>query len=244
MIFQHDDTTIFHITNDPNDKSLQSAVDTAITWSQSNSMKINASKTKEILVNYMKTPLDVPHIIVQDQSVDRVKDFKLLGVYFNDKLNWETHVNHIYKKACQRIHFISCLKRIKLSPQDLVKVYTSLVRPITEYACQLWHPGLTGEQIDILETIQERVLKIIYPCLEYNDALNESKLDKLYDRREKLSERLFVDAQQTHHKLFPLMPPLREFRSNVRDSYPFSIPLCHTSRYKNTFINHGLSRKW
>ena len=130
-----------------------------------------------------------------------------------------------------------------MSPNELVKVYTSLVRPTVEYACQVWHAGLTSAQTDMLESIQERVLKLIFPDLDYRQALAESTLDSLYDRREKLSQTLFVEAQQTRHKLFPLMPPLRD-SSSTRDNYPYVIPFVHTNRFKDTFINHGLNRRW
>ena len=240
-----DDTTIYHTSNVTFDQSLQNAVDTAISWSNKNSMKINASKTKEMFVSFRECPPDVPHLSVTGQEVDRVHECKLLGVYLNDKLNWDTHIDHVYKKACQRIHFIGCLKRTRMTSKDLVKVYTSLVRPIAEYACQVWHAGLTKAQIDVIESIQERVLKIIYPDNDTEEALSLSKLDSLYERREMLSEKLFVAAQHPQHKLFPLMPPLRDTdTSSTRNDYQFVIPLAHTNRYRDTFINHGLNRKW
>ena len=79
-----------------------------------------------------------------------------------------------------------------MTSKDLVKVYTSLVRPIAEYACQVWHAGLTKAQIDMIESIQERVLKIIYPDNDTEEALSLSKLDSLYERREMLSESQMV----------------------------------------------------
>ena len=76
----------------------------------------------------------------------------------------------------------------------------------------------------------------------YREALSLEELDSLFDRREMLCEKLFVAAQETQHKLFPLMPALRE--TSTRDNYPYEIPLTHTNRYRNTFINYGLSKKW
>ena len=130
-----------------------------------------------------------------------------------------------------------------MSPNELVKVYTSLVRLTVEYACHVWHAHLTIGQTDMLEFIQERVLKLIFLDLEYRQALAESKQDPLYDRREKVSQIVFVDAQQTPHKLFPLMPPLCN-SSSTGDTYPYVIPFIHTNRFRDTFINHGLNRRW
>lgn len=238
-----DDTTIFHVTSDTQDCSLQNAVNVAIDWSDRNNMKINPSKTKEMLVHYMKNPPDVPNINVQGQRVERVKECKLLGVYLNDKLNWNTHVDKIYRKASQRVHFINCLKRTKMSNNELVKVYVALVRPLLEYACELWHSGLTMYQRDLIESVQERVLKIIFPILDYEHGLEEAKLDTLEKRRDRLCEKLFLQAQFTHHKLNELLPPLKDYVS-TRDNYPFVIPFTHTNRFRDSFINYALSNKW
>ena len=141
----------------------------------------------------------VPNIEVNGKQIERVSECKLLGVYLNDKLNWDSQVDHMYKKACQRVHFIGCLKRSKLSQKDIIKVYTSLVRPVLEYACQVWHPGLTGYHSDLLESVQERVLKMIFPGISYTEALTQANLQTLSDRRKKLCERLFIASQDNQH---------------------------------------------
>jgi len=40
--------------------------------------------------------------------------------------------------------------------------YISVVRPILEYACPVWHTGLTAAQSDTLESVQKRAMRIIY----------------------------------------------------------------------------------
>jgi hypothetical protein len=58
-----DDTTIYHASNDPNDKTLQDSVNEALSWSSKNSMNINSSKTKEMLVSISKKTPEVPTIV-------------------------------------------------------------------------------------------------------------------------------------------------------------------------------------
>ena len=38
----------------------------------------------------------------------------------------------------------------------------------------IWHAGLTSGESDLLEQIQKRALRIIYPDIRYIDALDES----------------------------------------------------------------------
>ena len=181
-------------------------------------MKVNASKTKEILVSFSKTPPDVPHITVNGEELERVTSCTLLGIDLNNSLNWTDHVDKIYKKASKRLHFLSQLKRTKMSPPELAKVYTSLIRPVLEYSAQLWHPGLTEGQSDLLESIQQRAMAIAYPSLTYEDALVESNLSTLGLRRDDLCKRLFTDCQDQSHKLNSLLPKQRHITHNQRNA--------------------------
>lgn len=241
-----DDTTIYNVTSDVQDTSLQVAVDTAIKWSSDNSMNINASKTKELLITYMKKPPNVPHITINGEDIERVSECKLLGVHLNDQLNWDLHIDKIHKKACQRLHFLSCLRRSNLNSRDMVRVFTSLIRPLVEYACQVWHPGLTQQQTDQIELVQERALKMIFSELTYEDALESANVEKLSVRRTNMCEKLFIDAQNPQHRLNHLLPPLRDVTSSRshRELYHFQVPLVHTKRFRKTFINYGLDNKW
>ena len=75
-----DDTTIYRVTNDTQDQTLQSAVSVATKWSQRNNMKINASKTKEMLITFSKTPPAVPLIEVNGIALERVSTCTLLAL--------------------------------------------------------------------------------------------------------------------------------------------------------------------
>ncbi len=46
---------------------------------------------------------------------------------------------------------------------DITEVYTAIVRSFLEYACVLWHPGLTKAQSEYIEHIQKRSLDISFP---------------------------------------------------------------------------------
>ena len=89
---------------------------------------------------------------------------------------------------------------------DNIKVYTSVVRLIVEYACQLWHTCLKDYQVQLLESIHEKAMFMSYPRLNYEDALSVTGLSTLSLRRHELCGRLFTAAQDPSHKLFPLLP--------------------------------------
>ncbi len=51
------------------------------------------------------------------------------------------------------------LKRSEVSKGDLLKVYLTVVRPVLEYACQVWHNNLQQYLCNELESVQKRALK-------------------------------------------------------------------------------------
>ena len=70
------------------------------------------------------------------------------------------------------------------SPDSLLKLYLSLIRPHLEYAVQVWNPYLVKD-IQKLEAMQRFALRM---CLKqwnssYTDLLRESEVPELTERR-------------------------------------------------------------
>ena len=61
--------------------------------------------------------------------------------------------------------------RASIPAGKLVLVYTTCVRPILEFSCEVWHNSLAQYLSDEIESIQRRALRIIFPDLKYENAL-------------------------------------------------------------------------
>ena len=70
-----------------------------------------------------------------------------------------------------------------MQEQDLLKVFTSSVRSVLEYAVQVWQ-DISDYLVDRIETEQKRALKIIYPNSSYSQALSLANEITLSNRRE------------------------------------------------------------
>ena len=235
-----DDTTVYDVLKPGQNGLLQESLNDMIKWTSDNYMAINPKKTKQLIINFTKNEYDV-NLTMNNEPIEQVHEAKLLGVWINDKLNWDTHVNDIYSKAAKRLFLLVQLRRAGLCKSDLCKYYTTCIRSVLEYACQVFHGGLTKEQSDLLESVQKRALRIIDPDLNYNDAINVFGLQTLKDRRAKMCFCLFTLMQNSTHKLHNLLPEKRENRYELRDSKPFSLPRCKTNRCKNSFVPWCLS---
>ena len=181
--------------------------------------------------------MDIPDLMINGQTIERVPSTKLLGVTICKSLLWEDHVKTIISKASQRLYFLRLLKRANVDMDSLIRIYCTLIRPTVEYACQVWHGGLIVEQCDNIESVQERALKIIMPDADYDLALQISELPTLKDRRRDLCKKLFLEMQSSSHKLHHLLPPMRDNRERLRSEAKYPVPKVHTDRAKNCFVN-------
>ena len=239
-----DDTTVTSVSDDHLDNSLQQAANELLSWSVDNGMMINCPKTKEMLVYFgRKYPHNaVPNLIINGASIERVHCFKLLGVYFNSDLTWTNHVSYIVSKASKRIYCIIQLVRAGVQHKDIITVYCSIIRSVLEYCCQIWHPGLTLQQSNELESIQKRCLRTIYPDLSYNSALRLSGLEKLSFRRERLVKDLFNQMKKTG--LLSSYIENRQTGHSTRNCYSYVVPKIRNSRTRRDFITHCLFKKY
>jgi hypothetical protein len=147
------------------------------------------------------------------------------------------------QKISKRYYIIFQLAKIGIAHREIVMIYCAIIRSVLEYACVVWHSGLTIAQSEDIERVQKRCLRIIYPELSYKDALFVAGLDKLCDRREDLARNLFKDMQQPNHILNSLIPLRSSCNIDTRDKYLYSLPAAKTKRYSNSFIPYCIRKK-
>jgi len=128
---------------------------------------------------------------VADVEIERVDVSKLLGVYINRSLKWDEHVRSIRNKAASRIHFFKQLKRSSVCPDDLFHFYATMIRPVLEYACPVWHNGLTVGYRKRIYSIQERVFRIIFDTSDYLEFCTAHSYSTLHERRDLLCRQFF-----------------------------------------------------
>ena len=125
------------------------------------------------------------------------------------------------------------LKRSNADTKTLIVVYITVIRPILEYACQVWHYDIENFLSEDIERIQKRALKIIAPSSSYGEALKITGITTLYDRRENMNNDKMTD-------LFP-----DPYTSNYDLGLPrkFNNYVCKTDRFKQSFSLQMISKK-
>ena len=119
-------------------------------------------------------------------GLERVNEFKYLGVWLTDTLGWSVHVNKTVRRASKQVGMTYRTFYQYASQSTLLKLYLSHVRPLLEYASELWDPH-QKVLVDSLERVQKFGLRM--SCKQwrsdYESLLVWADLPSLKTRRSK-----------------------------------------------------------
>jgi hypothetical protein len=122
-----DDTSILHACSDPLDDSLQTAASYLSEWAAQNHMKFNVTKSKEIIFHFARSePLCTP-ITIEGTAINQVSEAKILGVIIRSDLKWNSHIDHLLKKANKRLYLLVLCKRAGLNCSQMLDIYISII---------------------------------------------------------------------------------------------------------------------
>ena len=79
-----------------------------------------------------------------------------MGAIITNDLKWTENTQEICSKVNRKLYIISKLKQYGLHIKELITVWVSVLRPISEYAAPLWHSGLTEKDTSKLEMLQKK----------------------------------------------------------------------------------------
>ena len=153
------------------------------------------------------SPFPPVPLTVGGSVIERVLTYKLSSVFISEDLSWNVHIEHIVKRANKHLYTLRTLKKSGLTIMQLVQVYCSIVRSALEYACPVWAalPKYLDDAID-LESVQKRVLRIFLPNCHYDDALIQSGITALSQRREEACTNFIKRDCLSSPVLKPLIP--------------------------------------
>lgn len=157
-----DDLKIYSKINSPLDSSnLQRDIDSISLWCSINGMKINLSKCVSVSFSRSGSNNNFKYDYrIVGSSISPSPCCRDLGVYLDESLSYESHIDHITKKASRTLGFICRSTRDFKNPQSLITLYTSLVKPYLIYLAPIWKP-YTLNSMNLLEGIQRKFLRCL-----------------------------------------------------------------------------------
>ena len=103
-------------------------------------------------------------IHVNECTINRVFEFKYLGITFDEHVNWNAHVKYVMTKAGKGIGMLSRIRN-NITVYCANTMYTSFIRPIFDYWDTIYH--CCGEvNTQSLEKLQRRAASVV--CKSYD----------------------------------------------------------------------------
>ena len=130
-----------------------------VKWSENNCMKVNLTKTWEVLLRG-KTTRTPPEPL---EIIGRKEKLKLLGVTFEQvPVNWDTHIHYLLSKASSRLYIIRMCKYYGYSIENLDLLFQSLILSAFTYAIEDWGCAFYSKYLRRIDKLFARCYKLGY----------------------------------------------------------------------------------
>ena len=238
-----DDTSLYDIVNDPalSAERLNCDLVRLYDWSVRWQVNFNASKTEVVTFSNKREAVYHPPLKLGDSVLNEVSQHKHLGIILSSNLSWSPHIHAITTKASKRVGIMRRLKYV-LSRQTLVKLYTTLIRPILEYGCIIFDNCTVRDQ-ELLETVQLDSARVCTGSLwNTNEAklLQELGWVKLSKRRHYHKLVMFYKLKHClvpqYLQQFPIIPVSSLSSYHLCNPERIRPLRTHTNKYKNSYI--------
>ena len=120
-------------------------------------LKINVDETKEMLINFGRSPVALSPAYINDQPVEQVEQYKYLGTVIDSKLSFEPQVDAVCKKAHRRLQFFHKLRNFNVNNYFMKMFYSCFIESVLTFSFICWHGSLSIKQ-------QNRVNDIVKVC--------------------------------------------------------------------------------
>ena len=241
-----DDTTLYKSGNDIVElrNIMNTDLNNILNWSNENKLLLNTEKTKCMLF----TTLPHPHfsLTLNNIQIEKVKQFKFLGVWLQDNFKFNKHISELTSTLCKSNGLIYSLK--STLPHSTLKIlYNSFVFSHLNQNILAWG-GSFKTTLKPLNIAHNNIIRNLTFNLEgkrttelYAD-LKILSLSKIYHLR--LSEFIYSTLHGQRKLNFDFLTDVSwHHEYNTRRQEDFRLYHCRLEINKCFFLNHAL-KEW
>ena len=206
--------------------------------------------------NYLKPNPDKWHLILSERGSNSYLNIngkyifnreneKILGVYFDNKLNFDYHINKLCKKASQKLHALARVS-VFMSCRQKKQIMNAFITSQFGY-CQLIWMFHNRKMLKQINRIHERTLRIVYADnnSSFEDLLEKSGPVSMHDRNlQQMAIEMYKslnDLSSTHlSELFSV----KERKYNLRNDNALVSNIPHSTKYGLNTISHLAPKIW
>ena len=121
------------------ERQQQQCINEITHWENTNGFKISKSKTRCVHFCQLRKMHNDPLIKLEDTEISVVNEYKFLGVIFDRKLSFISHIKYLKTKTIRAQQLLQVVAHTKWGGdrQSLLKLYRALVRSQLNYGIDL-----------------------------------------------------------------------------------------------------------
>ena len=217
-----DDTALIGLVENDVDSMFVDQVNRFVEYCELNYLELNVSKTKEMIIDFRtKYRNSFAPLTIKGTAVERVSEYKYLGVVIDDELSWTGHIQNIEQRLRPRMYCLRKLNHFNVSPEILAMFYNAVICSVWTYCMICWVGNTDKTKLKIIDDIIRKAGRIITGTFPTVSSVYESRV------RQKL-ESLWSDQ---NHPLYNVLISHRIPRSGRLRSV-----VSNTNRYRNSFM--------
>ena len=141
---------------------LESDLRDTVDWDKKWLVDFSAGKTQLVLFDRSNNNGSID--VKMDGSVlEEKSSFKMLGLTFSSKLDWDSYIISIAKTASKKIGAL--IRSVKfLSPEVVLYLYKSTMPPCMEYCCHV-RAGAPSCYLEMLDKLEKQRCRTVGPSL-------------------------------------------------------------------------------
>ena len=230
ILFKYADDT-YLIVPASNSFSIPEELDQVSHWASKNNLKLNSSKSCEMVVCRSKADNSNKPLAVS--GLNRVQQITVLGVTVSDNLSFASHVQNLIAKAGASLYALKTLKAHGLQGQALSDVTQATLVAQLLYASAAWSGFLKADERNKLQSVLDKAIRYKYL------PENFRTIDELFNSSD--FDLFTAVVGNPDHVLAQLLPPVKHTGYNLRKtSHGFVLPEAQNTLLRNNFLTRML----
>ena len=199
-----DDITL--ITSGPVKEELASRMNKYLeelcSWLESRNLILSLDKsTTTLFSTWSKDVSYQPVVKVNNHTLPVVKHPKILGVYFDNMMNFSHHINIMGNKLLKRNNVVKKIAGTNwgCSKETLSTTYKAIGRSVLNYAAPVWTPNLSDTNWKFLQRRQNVALRAATGCVRMTPIEHihqETKILPVKEHSQMLSRQFLLGCHQ------------------------------------------------
>lgn len=219
MMIKYADDTVFVGLSSISDDKYRTSVQGMVSWCEENCLHLNTSKTKEIIMDFRRKQVDHQPLVIKNEAIEMVDEYKYLGTIIDSKLNWKSNTEAVYKKTQQRLHFLRRLRHFHVDVSIMTLFYKTFIQSVITFNFLCWYGSLSVQSKNKLTKSVQMAGKIIGTSVDSVAMLHKTQA---------VRKLLKIQRDNTHplSQEFQFLPSKKRLRA----------PSAKTNRTLNSFV--------